>query len=104
MKNDKKVVCWVVLLPGRCPAYVVADSWEQATVKAAAFWEVPWGPNVAHMELQRKMEARKRACLRCRKIFYEQGDLCPVCEKARRDDAANAAALHKHTWYMGRKK
>lgn len=103
MKNDKKVVCWVVELPGRCPAYVQADSWEQATVKAAEFWGVPWGRNVAHMTLQQKMESRKNVCLRCRRIFYEQGELCPACEHARRDDAANAAARMKKTWYMGRK-
>lgn len=103
MKNDKKAVCWVVELPGRSPAYVVADSWEQATVKAAEFWGVPWGRNVAHMKLQQKMESRKNVCLKCRKIFYEKGELCAVCESARRADAASAVARKKHTWYEGRK-
>lgn len=103
MKNDKKAVCWVVELPGRSPAYVIADSWEQATVKAAEFWEIPWGANVANMSLQQKMEARKNVCLRCRLIFYGKGELCPACEQFRRDDAANKAARMKHTWYEGRK-
>lgn len=103
-KKENAAVCWVVRLEGRCPAYVVADSWEQATVKAAAFWGIPWGANVAKMELQQKMEARKNVCLICRKIFYGDAELCAACETARRQDAINHARRMKDTWYLGKRR
>lgn len=104
MAGKKNIAeCWVVTLEGRCPAYVVAESWEQATVKAAEFWGVPWGANVAHMGLQQKMEARKNVCLQCRRIFYGDGELCTVCETARVQDRRRAEQRMKETWYLGRR-
>lgn len=102
-KKENKAVCWVVTLEGMSPAYVVAESWEQATVKAADFWGIPWGANVAHMELQQKMEARKNVCLICRKIFFGDGELCAACETARVQDKQNHERRMKATWYMGKK-
>ena len=102
-KKDEKGVCWVVAMPGRNPAYVVAENWEQATVKAAQFWGVPWGATVAHMELRQKMEARKNVCLKCRKIFYGDGELCTGCEAERMHEQERAERRMKKTWYLGRK-
>lgn len=101
--KENRSVCWVVTLEGRCPAYVVAENWEQATVKAAQFWGIPWGANVAHMALQQKLEARKNVCLRCRKIYYGGAELCPACEQARVDDQRRVELRMKRTWYEGRK-
>ena len=102
-RKEKTSICWVVTLEGRCPAYVQAKTWEEATVKAAEFWGIPWGANVAHMELQQKMEARKNVCLKCRRIVYGDQELCPSCEDARRQEQARAEQRMKSTWYLGRK-
>lgn len=104
MAGKKNVsVVYVVTLEGRRPAYVVAESWEQATVKAAEFWGIPWAANVAYMELQRKMEARKNICLKCRRIIYGERKLCEVCEAARVQDQRRAEQRMKETWYLGRR-
>lgn len=100
-KNTATV--YVVTLEGRCPAYVQAESWAEATVRAAEFWGIPWGRNVANMELQQKMEARKNVCLKCRRIIYGERELCEACEAARLQDRENAERRMKKTWYMGRK-
>ena len=94
---------WVVTLEGRCPAYVQAENWEQATVKAAEFWGIPWRANVAYMELQQTMESRKNTCLKCRRIVYGEHELCPACENAREQDKQLAEQRMKKTWYLGRK-
>ena len=92
-----------VLLEGRCPAFVQAESWPEATQKAAVFWGIPWGANVANMELGRTMDAKKNICLRCRRIIYGERELCEACEAAREQDRENAEQRMKKTWYMGRK-
>lgn len=101
-KKNMSVV-YQVRLEGRCPAYVQAENWEQATVKAAAFWGISWGANVAHMEPGQTYEARKNLCLKCRRIIYGERELCEACEAVREQDRARAEQRMKRTWYMGRK-
>lgn len=104
MAGKKNVsVVYVVTLEGRCPAYVQAENWEQATVKAAAFWGIPWAANVAYMELQQTKEARKNVCLKCRRVVYGEHELCPACEATREQDRARAEQRMKKTWYLGRR-
>lgn len=100
-KNTSTV--YVVRLEGHCPAYVQAESWPEATVRAAEFWGIPWGANVAHMDLQETKEARKNVCLRCRRVVYGEHELCPACEAMRDTEREQAALRMKRTWYMGRK-
>lgn len=94
---------YVVRLEGHCPAYVQAESWLEATVRAAEFWGIPWGAHVAYMELEKTMEARKNVCHRCRRVVYGEHELCPACEKVRDTEREQAAIRRKKTWYLGRK-
>lgn len=96
-------ICWVVRLEGCCPAYVVADSWEQATVEAAKFWGIPWGKAVAKMELERKLEARKNVCIKCGRVFFGPGTMCQSCEKGTQQELEITKKRMLGTWYLGRK-
>ena len=80
---SKQSTCWVIEHPEIGTAFVVADSWEQATVRAAEFWGVSWARTVSGMELVRRKDARKNICCRCGQIFHGSGDLCGACEKIR---------------------
>ena len=51
---SKQSTCWVIEHPEIGTAFVVADSWEQATVRAAEFWGVSWARTVSGMELVRR--------------------------------------------------
>ena len=78
---SKQSTCWVIEHPEIGTAFVVADNWEQATVRAAEFWGVSWARTVSGMELVRRKAARKNICCRCGQIFHGSGDLCGACEK-----------------------
>ena len=104
MAGKKNVsVVYEVRLEGRCPAYVQAESWPEATVRAAEFWGIPWGANVVNMEQGRTYEAKKNICNACRRVIYGERELCEACEAAREQDRARAEQRMKRTWYMGRK-
>lgn len=56
---SKQSTCWVIEHPEIGTAFVVADSWEQATVRAAEFWGVSWARTVSGMELVRQGRAEE---------------------------------------------
>ena len=104
MAGKKNVsVVYEVRLEGRGPAFVQAESWPEATVRAAEFWGIPWGAHVANMEQGRTYEARKNVCHACRRVIYGERELCEACEAAREQDRRMAEQRMKRTWYMGRK-
>lgn len=97
MEKDLRV--WIVKhAEKKGPAPVIARDWPQATVKAAAFWGIPWGANVAQMDLERTMEYRSAICVRCGKaktalMDEEETGMCMACRKAvetEREQAARA--------------
>ena len=45
---SKQSTCWVIEHPKIGTAFVVADNWEQATVRAAEFWGVSWARTVSY--------------------------------------------------------
>ena len=55
---SKQSTCWVIEHPEIGTAFVVADNWEQATVRAAEFWGVSWARTVSGMELVRRKDLR----------------------------------------------
>ena len=83
---SKQSTCWVIEHPEIGTAFVVADNWEQATLRAAEFWGVSWARTVSGMELVRRKDARKNICCRCGQIFHGSGDLCGACEKILRTE------------------
>ena len=91
--------CWVVTNPDHGRAYVIADNWEQATVKAAEFWGVKWRDVAFFCDLEKTMEARRGVCARCRRIIYSNRELCENCER----EEEQARKRMRDTWYLGRK-
>lgn len=86
MADRKKEFVFFVKHPNHTIAPVIAPSWEQATVKAAEFWNVSWGKVVALCECERKMDAHKGVCMDCGRIFYGGEVICPACTVKRKDE------------------
>jgi len=79
----KKQALWAVACEGHTNAWVSAVSWEEATVKAAEFWGVPWGSVAAYCEEKKRIEeAPKNVCCRCGKIYFGLPPMCGSCLKA----------------------
>lgn len=81
---DKKnrTILWEVGCEGHVDAWVVADNWEQATVAAAAFWQVPWREVAAYCtEKTRIVGAPRNVCCRCKRYYYSTLPLCESCKK-----------------------
>lgn len=95
---------WVVGHPEHCNAYVIAESWAEATVLAAKFWGVPWKEVACHCDMLGRHEAKKNVCLRCRRIIYGKDRLCQKCETELRHEDEEAVRRLKKTWYLGRKR
>ena len=72
--------------PRHTTAPVIAENWEQATVKAAQFWGVSWGKVAALCECERKMDTHKGVCMDCGRVFYGGEVLCPRCEEKRKGE------------------
>ncbi len=83
---------WWVRHPDHVLAVVSAVSWEQATVEAAAWWDVPWKEVAALCECERTEEVRRNVCVQCGQIFHGQGLRCTRCEVAERDRELNRRA------------
>lgn len=83
MKEKKKDILWRICCEGHTDAWVTADTWEQATVKAAEFWDVPWGLVAAHcVEKSRTVGAPRNICCRCGRTYYGGPPMCDACRKA----------------------
>lgn len=82
----KKEYVFFVRHPQHTIAIVIAENWEQATVKAAEFWGVRWSKVVALCECERKMDAHKGVCMDCGRVFYGGEVICPHCTAKRKDE------------------
>lgn len=61
--------------------WVVADSWEQATVEAAKLWDVPWGRVAAYCVEVQKRSVLQNVCAVCGRFYYGAQPLCDACKK-----------------------
>ncbi|MBR2928559.1 MAG: hypothetical protein IKC24_05330 [Oscillospiraceae bacterium] len=86
MAGKSKEYIFFVKHPQHTIAPVIAENWEQATVKAADFWGVKWGKVAALCECERKMGTHKGVCMDCNKVFYGGEVICPMCLRARKDE------------------
>lgn len=102
-KKTEFAKCWVVTHPDHGRAYVIADNWEQATVKAAKFWGVKWKDVAFFCDLEKTMEARRGVCLKCRRIIYSSRELCEDCAHALQVEDEQARRRMRGTWYLGKK-
>lgn len=83
---------WWVCHPECGLAVVDAPSWEQATVEAASWWEIPWREVAALCECEREEIVPRHICLYCGRIFNGSGFRCTKCEIVERDRRLNQRA------------
>ena len=77
-----KTIMWEVGCPGHKDAWVIAPTWELATVEAAKFWDVPWREVAAHcVEKQKIVSPPRNICKRCGHFFQGALPMCDVCKK-----------------------
>lgn len=82
MAAKEKHILWQVSCEGHTDAWVVAENWEQATVKAAEFWGVRWGEVAAHCQQKKKIVgAPRNVCARCGGVYYGRPPMCARCER-----------------------
>ena len=88
MASKGKTYVWWVEHPEHTVAVVVADSWEQATIEAAKWWDVPWGKVAAMCTEQRKEPLMRGMCCDCGAKVWSTGETrvrCAKCEAVARD-------------------
>ena len=93
---------WWVEHPEHTVAVVVAPNWEQATVEAAKWWDVPWGKIAAMCSEQKEKEPIKRGvCCECGSLMWSSGGVkprCAKCEAVARDLELNRKANSRRFW------
>lgn len=90
--SKKQTFVWWVEHPDHTVAVVVADNWEQATIEAAKWWEVPWGKVVAQCTEQKKEPLMRGMCCECGAKVWNSGNVrvrCGKCEAVARDNELN---------------
>lgn len=93
--KKKQTFVWWVTHPDHTVAVVVADNWEQATVEAAKWWDVPWGKVAALCEVQKKEPLKRGVCRDCGAKMWGEGKRarCAMCEAKARDRERNRNKL-----------
>ena len=86
---------WWVRHPRYGTAVVSAPDWEQATVEAAKWWEVPWREVAALCECDRTETVTRNICVGCGVIFHGEGLFCSRCFTARRGEVLQCSARER---------
>ncbi len=80
-KKQKLPKSWRVRHPDHCMIPVIAEDKEQATVKAAKFWGVPWNKVVAECTVEFIRELIPHNCPDCGTyVFESEEEYCPACK------------------------
>ena len=101
MASKNQTVVWWVEHPDHTVAVVIADSWEQATVEAAKWWEVPWGKVVAMCTEKKREPLMRGLCCECGAKVWSSGSArvrCAKCEAVARDLELNRKANNRRYW------
>ena len=94
-KKVDTVQVWWVDHPDHHIAIVSAPNWEQATVEAAKWWDVPWREVAAMCECVKVEKIVRNICVDCGTIFHGEGPLCAKCAVAKRDRELNRKARER---------
>ena len=96
MANKRQTFVWWVKHPDHTVAVVIASNWEQATVEAAKWWEVPWGKVASTCECEKKEPILHGTCCDCgNKMWSPIGDVrvrCAKCESIARSNELSRRA------------
>ena len=102
-KATNKYILWEISCEGHRDAWVTAPNWEQATLKAAEFWNVPWREVAARCELKKKtVGAPRNVCCRCGRIYFGSPPMCEACEKNEKLEEEELRRRIKRAYQMGR--
>lgn len=96
-KTDRERVWWVDH-PDHTVAVVRATGWEQATVEAAEWWEVPWREVAALCECIRVEKILHNICVDCGTLFNDTGTRCERCMLIARDLERSIRASGKQSY------
>ena len=94
----EKNILWQVGCEGHRPAWVIAPNWEQATVKAAEFWGVPWGSVAAGCEPLRKTVAHTNICCVCGRVYHGAPPMCEACRLTEETEEMRDAERRRHSY------
>ena len=79
-KKERRIA-WFLRAPGCALAIVTAQNFEQATIKAAEFWGVPWREIASNIEVERTVEQKPNVCTECGTVY--SGASFALCERCR---------------------
>ena len=97
MAKDREAV-WRVRHPDHGETVVRAADWQQATVEAAFWWEVPWKKVAADCDVVKIGDIPRNVCVDCGKVFNREGMRCEICTAKARDRAASSKAAGRRHW------
>ena len=75
----EKTTLWAVGCEGHRTAWVIAPSWELATVEAAKFWKVPWREVAARCEEVMRKQGITNICCICGRTYHGAPPMCEAC-------------------------
>lgn len=102
-KKNGRVTLWEVGCEGHTDAWVTAENWEQATVEAAKFWEVPWREVAAQCELKQKIAgAPRNICCRCKRVYFGSPPMCGTCELVAKTEERRTQLAMKKAYQLGK--
>lgn len=96
MPGKKETFVWWVEHPDHTVAVVVARNWEQATVEAAKWWEVPWAKVASMCSAQKKEPITHGVCCECGNTTWNPVGTkarCAKCEAVARDKELRRRAV-----------
>lgn len=102
MADKKKTVCWAIQHPELGTAWVIADDYERATVKAAEWWGVP-GQACGQMRELTRIPYMRNVCPKCGQIYNSDETMCEKCLKIQETERQETARRLKATWWQGKR-
>lgn len=107
MAKEKRIA-WFLRAPDCGLAVVAAPNYEQATVKAAETWGVPWSKIVSRIEVERTVEQKPNVCVECGSVFnYSRDALCERCRSRKQrehEEMRKAAGAYRRREFYRRRK
>ena len=98
MAGKNQTFVWWVDHPEHTTAVVMADNWEQATVEAAKWWEVPWKKVAATCSEQKREPLMRGMCCDCGVKVWSSGAArvrCAKCEAIARQKEETQRARNR---------
>ena len=103
MAGKRKDILWRVGCEGHTDAWVCAENWELATVKAAEFWGVRWGEVASKCEEKKRVYgAPRNVCCRCGRFYYAPPPMCDICVKSVKLEEEETRRRIKLAYQQGR--